>query len=299
MPTPSELVTEAFATAQSYASNAQGSLTTFTNLLNQALTVTPLIDVSFEPVNDPGSATPAPYVPPSTYSSTLLTNLTGALNTRIAGGTGLAPADEAALWDRARERELATAQAAIDQVTRDAEALGWALPTGWTVDAVRRETRAYYDKSAEVSREIALKQADLEQSNIQKTIDQGIQLETAIADIAYKRTAVTVDQYKAEIMRFEAEVSQDVKHWEAQIKQYEAQITYTLNAQKLNAEITRANASSILDAAKVGAQVYAQLTASAYSLIHASASVSAGASNSVSWSYSNDTATAPSSVTSV
>jgi hypothetical protein len=299
MPTPSELVTESFANAQSYASTAQGQLATFTTALNAAVQATPMVSVTWTPVADPGTATVPDYVAPASYSSALLTTTTANLTTRLAGGTGISASAEAAIWDRSRERELALAQANIDQVTRDVEAMGWALPPGILVEGIRREQRAYYDKASGLSRDIAIKQAELEQANAQKTIDQVITLEQGLGQINYQRSETSLNAYRAAIEGFKAGVEQDVKHWETQIKQYEATQTYTFSALKLNAEIARANTSAALDAAKVGAQVYAQLTASAYSLIHASASVSAGASNSVSWSYSNDTATAPASVTSV
>lgn len=299
MPTPSELVTNAFAQANAYANIHREQLESFTNALNDAVQSAPLTSITFTPIADPGVFTVAPYEEPEEYSSTLSTSITTAINTRMAGGTGLAPANETAIWDRARERELSTAQANIDQVTRDVEAMGWMLPPGILVEGIRREQRAYYDKSSGLSRDIAIKQAELEQSNMQKIIDQAISFEGVIANINLQRSQKALDTYRANIDRFRAEVDQDVKHWETQIRQYEAQITYTLSAEKMNAEIIRANSSAVLDAAKVGAQVYSQLTASAYSLIHASASVSASAGNSVSYSYSNDTATAPPSITAV
>ena len=299
MPTPSELVTDAFAQAQSYANTAQTQLTAFTAALNAAVQNAPLTSITFAPIADPGVSTVTPYVAPQEYSSGLTEALTTNLTTRLAGGTGIDPATEAAIWDRARERELATRQANIDQITRDSEALGWTLPPGVLFDAVARETRAYHDGAATASRDIAIKQAELEQANLQKSFDQAVAFEQFLADILAKRAQVSLDTFRADVERFVAEVSQDVKHWEAQIKQYEAQITYTMNSEKLNTEIIRGNLNASLDAAKVGAQVYAQLVASAYSLIRASASVNAGATNSVSYSYSNDTATAPASVTAV
>lgn len=299
MPTPSELVTDAFAQAQSYASTAQGQLSTYLQSLADAVTITPLVNVSFTPVAEPGAAAAPIYMPPGDYSSTLTTTLRDAITARLAGGTGLDAAVEEAIWDRARERELTLAQAAIDQVTADSEALGWLLPPGVLVDSIRRETRGYYDKVSTLSRDIAIEQAKLEQANLLKAFDQAAQFEAILADVIVKRIEPGLRAYTADVERYRAEIEQDVKHWEASWRQYEATTNYTMNGQKLNAEIIRANNSALLEAGKVGAQVYAQLTASAYSMIHASAGVSAGASNSVSYSYSNDTSSAPPSVTAV
>lgn len=299
MPTPSELVTDAFALAQGYANEAKTQLTSFTDKLNEAIQLVPLMDLSFNAVPEPSADTIAPFEPPEAYSSPLLVALADGLITRLAGGTGLSPAVETAIWDRAREREAATAQAAIDNAQHTYEALGFELPPGVLNDAIRRETRNYYDKVSALSRDIAIKQADLEQENMKQAIEKAVQYESTLADIVYKRTSVAAEIFKADVDRFRAQVEQDVKHWEAALKQYQAQIEYIQNGQRMNTEVVRANLATVLEAAKTGAQVYAQLTASAYSLIHASASVSASASNSVGYSYSNDTTDAVPPVTAV
>lgn len=299
MTTPSELVIDAFAQAKLYADEASTQLTTFVDRMNDAVQLAPLVDVSFSPVEAPTAATVPDYTAPAEYSSDLIVALTNTLTTRLAGGTGLAAADETAIWDRAREREAAAAQAAIDTISREVEVLGYELPPGVMLDSIRRETRSYYDKVGTISRDIAIKQAELEQANMQKSIDQVIAFEGALAQIVAGRASMSLEEFKAAITQFQAEVDQEVKYWEVQIKQYEAQVNYTMAGQKLNSEVVRANLATVLEAGKIGAQVYSQLTASAYSLIRASASVSAGATNSVSYSYGNDTATAPASVTAV
>jgi hypothetical protein len=298
MPTPSDLVTDAFAQANTYATNAQSQLTIFLGKMNDAVQLAPLVDVSFLPVAEPGSGTVDPFVAPADYSSAMLTALSNAITTRLAGGTGLSTSVEAALWDRARERELVTAQAAIDELTFTSEALGFILPTGVLNDGIRRETRAYYDKVSSLSRDIAVEQAKLEQANVQKGLEVGIQYETGLADIQYKRSQVAVDIFRTDVMRFDAEVRQDVSHWEAVSRTNEAIANYTLNSARVNAEIIHANLATLLEVGKTGAQVYAQLAAAAYSLIHASAGVSASASDQVSYSYSNDTTSAAPTTTS-
>lgn len=311
MSTPAEVVAEAFALAQSYVASAQSQLSSFTAALDAAIQVAPTLDVTWAPINDPGTSTVGPYTPPADYTSDLdgdamfeaaKTNIT----TRIAGGTGIDPAVETQIWDRARERELATRTANIDQASRDAESLGWGLPPGVLVDSVARETRAYHDGAATFARDVAIKQADLEQSNVQKATEQAIAaynsavaFEQMLADVIAKRAQVSLDAFRAEVERFVAEVTQDVKHWEVQVKQYEAMQNYSLQAGRINAEIVRGNLNANLEAAKVGAQVYAQLVAAAYNLINASASVSGSSSTSVGYSYSNDTLDSPPALTSI
>jgi hypothetical protein len=440
------------------------------------------------------------YTPDAAYTSSLLTGMQALLVTRLAGGTGLDPTIEQALWDRARERELNTGLANEAQVARSSEALGFLLPAGVLAAQLREAQQNTFNKVAELQREIAIKQADLEQTNLKEAIQEGIALEgklidqalrleqlafdgaKALADNAvasynsqvdkykalvsaysayvetfraiiqaenlkleeykaelegertkaevnkslvqqyqaqieaelskvkvyeaqvaaaqtlmqlertkieaageqvrayvaavngetakvevYKaqvsteqvkadiyrikadayrakvggqaeksraqlayyegrirayqaewgawservrgessrfqalasKSGAIVDGYKASVMSMEAVANQNAKLFEAQIRQYDAQMNYSMMGQKINSEIVQANANRVLDATKMGAQVYSQLAASAYSSIQANASVQGSSGTSVSYSYSNQTSNKPSALTSI
>ena len=115
-----------------------------------------------------------------------------------------------------------------------------------------------------------------------------MQAESARIDALGKQSSSLLDGYRAATSAIEAQSSLQARVWESQIKQYESQQRTAIAAAQLNHDsVIQAN-NAKLDAAKVGAQVYAQLTASAYSMINASASVSAGGSTSVSYSYGGD-----------
>lgn len=62
------------------------------------------------------------------------------------GGTGLAPAVEQAIWDRARSRETQTALANQTEVMRTSEALGFPLPSGVLASQLRAAQEDYYNK---------------------------------------------------------------------------------------------------------------------------------------------------------
>jgi hypothetical protein len=71
------------------------------------------------------------YVPGAQYTSGLLTSLKAKLQDIIDnGGTGLAPDVENAIWDRGREREARALRNSLDQLDRDTEQMGFALPPG-------------------------------------------------------------------------------------------------------------------------------------------------------------------------
>lgn len=141
--------------------------------------------------------TPFSYARGAEYASSLLTALKATLLTRLSGGTGLAPAVEQAIWDRARSRETNTALANEAEIARAAEALGYQLPAGVLADQLRQAQQNYYDKLSELSRDVAIKQAELEQDNLKTTIQQGMELEGKLIDYAYKLEQLTFETAKA------------------------------------------------------------------------------------------------------
>ncbi len=141
--------------------------------------------------------TPYHYARGPAYASALLDNLKAVLNERIKGGTGLNPAVEQAIWDRARSRETQTALANEAEVMRNSEALGFQLPSGVLAAQLREAQQAYYDKLSGLSRDVAIKQAELEQENLKQTIAQGMQLEGQLIDYSLKLEQMTFDAAKA------------------------------------------------------------------------------------------------------
>lgn len=438
--------------------------------------------------------TPYSYAPGAEYASALLTGLKAVLTARLTGGTGLAPAVEQALWDRARSRETQIGLANEAEIMRNSEAMGFMLPTGVLAAQLREAQQAYYDKLSGLSRDISIKQAELEQENLKQTIAAGMDLEGKLIDYSFKleqlafesaktaaenaiqsynaqveqykallsvyqvyadayktiisaelakveaykaqmqaelskaevnkalveqykatieaqmsyveiykaeiggaqalvqleqlkiaaageqikayvakvngftaevegykagvdaevsklevyktkagvfastvsaqadvarlelgryqalaqvksmewdgykakadaersrmtalaaQSSALMDGYKASAATIEATAGIKTKVWETKIKDYEAGQQIILQSAKLNNDAMQFSHASLLDASKVGAQVYAQLTSSAYSMIHATAGVTSGATNSVSYQYSNDTIDPP------
>lgn len=141
---------------------------------------------------------PTPYshnVNPE-YTSALIDALRTTLESRLSGGTGLPAAAEDAIWDRARDREANAAQANVDQVTRTSEALGFALPAGVLAAQVLQAQVDYYDKVSSLSRDIAIKQAELEQANLEKSIAAGLDLEGKLIDHSYRMEQLAFENAK-------------------------------------------------------------------------------------------------------
>lgn len=141
--------------------------------------------------------TPFSYALGPKYASDLLTDLKAKLESRLAGGTGLAPAVEQAIWDRARSRETSIAQSNVDEVMRAGEALGYQLPSGALAAQLRAAQQDYYDKLSGLSRDVAIKQADLEQANLKDTIESGMRMEGMLIDYSVKLEQLSFDVAKA------------------------------------------------------------------------------------------------------
>lgn len=174
---------------------------------------------------------PREYTSGSMYSSALLTTLSTTLKSRIEnGGTGLPPDIENALWDRAREREYRQLEAALADLDR-MEAFGYAAPPGVYMSArIKLQTELNYN-AANASREIAIKQAELELTNILKALETSTQLESRFIEYANQieqrtfeatkfATQADIEVYNAKVRAF----AQYVDAYKAKIAVYDAQI---------------------------------------------------------------------------
>ncbi len=142
---------------------------------------------------------PAPltYSRPAQYESRVLEGLKALIVQRLAGGTGLPVQVEQAIWGRARERELLASLAEEQDVTRKSEALGFALPPGVLADQIRVIRLDRLNKQAGLSRDIAIKQAEMEVENLRTTISAGMQLEDQLMQHWARSEQLVFDAAKA------------------------------------------------------------------------------------------------------
>lgn len=166
-----------------------------------------------------------PYEPGSTYSSTLQTLLRSTLLARIqSGGTGLPPEVENAIWERGKERELRSQAEAIRKLEQ-MEAMGFAAPPGVYMDA---RLRVLTETDAAIkghSREVMIKQAELEQANTLKALELANVLEGQWLDSWNK-----VEQRKFETAKYstEAQISiynAKVSAFNGMLEAYKAKVT--------------------------------------------------------------------------
>lgn len=181
----------------------------------------------------------------SPYNSSFSSKIKEELVARLTKSTGLSPVVEEALWARASDRELKASLLAQDTLLIDRAGSGFSRPTGAMFSALDNIVMESQSKIIELSREIALKQADLEQANIKETIVQSIALEDLLLrtyiDNATRSLEVAKYTQELAIELFKSEVSVktlEVEAYKAFTSAYEAKVKAQLTKlDKFRAEL--------------------------------------------------------------
>lgn len=159
------------------------------------------------------------------FSSELLDELQAKIREWLQGGTGIPANIWQDMWERARGKERLAARAARQQVMEEWAAKGFFLPTGIANAGLLQVTEKTRDMEATLSRDMAIKEAEMEQSNIRFAMEKGIALVSflgelhnqtmqrafAVAQFAYQAQInifnVRVDFYKAQLAGYQAKAS--------------------------------------------------------------------------------------------
>lgn len=187
----------------------------------------------------------APGVPTISTFDVPLSDLINVMRQKLTdnienGGTMLNPDVEADIWNRDRERRDQLLQDTIDKAVAQWAKLGFELPDGLLAGQLLAINNEYMNKDIDVSRDIAIKQAELEQQGMFKSIELGSALEHFILQSgneyanralqAMKSTAdVTIEIYKQRVTQYNAMLEQ----FKADVEAFKASI---------QAEISRAEA---------------------------------------------------------
>lgn len=208
-------------------------------------------------------------------------------NNILYGGTGLVAAVEEAIWNRDLERNERQLSDSVDKLTKEWARKGFTLPDGMLADSISVLQKEYMDKLIDRSREISIKQAELEQTNLFKSMELGINLIATLLGEYYKYeelvlkaqeyTAKYANEYlemqlkaytaAVEVFKIRAETYEIlIKAQIAKVDIYKAQIEGALAAVTMNeatvkkyiAEIQGETAryTGILEGNKIKAQVY-------------------------------------------
>lgn len=117
------------------------------------------------------------------------------LATYLAGGTGLKPTVETAIYNRARERNDAEAARARDAAYAEAASRGFTIPSGALLASIARARQEAANNNSKVSADIAIAQAKMEQDNLQFAVTTSANLRTAVlnASLQYHQNLVSVN----------------------------------------------------------------------------------------------------------
>lgn len=258
----------------------------------------------------------------------LLTTIESKLSTRLTvGSTGLDATVEAAIWSRARSRQELENIRKYREVEQYYASRGFSIPPGALSGQLNELLVEFARNDSYLNNDIMVEQARLAQSNENMALELATKyaldriLNNANVVIASNKNKVDnflaqADMYKTqittELTRLEAvskvyitqleaykteaqvaaiEIESKIKPLELAVKQASIAADVELKEAELNAENLQRIYGMQVEVVKAGAQVTAQLAASAMSSVNASATLGSNSSDSSNTSSSSQTST--------
>jgi hypothetical protein len=216
-------------------------------------------------------------------------------NTVLYGGTGI-PADiEAQIWQRARARDTIEAAKLRDTAVLQFASRGFSLPSGALSARLLEIEQDASNKSSTISRDVAIKQAELEIENIKFAVSEGVKVRTsvlaAIADYV-KAYLTPIDQAntRADIMARSKGVLMNsaADYYRAMIA--EAELVFKEQNANLDADV--ALSTSYNSASQQFASTVAQISSASVSALSSAAGQAAGSAMSLASSTVQEIASA-------
>ncbi|MFA5346500.1 MAG: hypothetical protein WC294_00015 [Methanoregula sp.] len=208
-------------------------------------------------------------------------------NNIVYGGTGLSASVEADIWNRDLERNEQQLSDTTDKILSGWAKRGFSLPDGLLAHSLSEVQKEYMNKMLDRSREIAVKQAELEQSNLFKSLELTVNLafklvdaRTRYAEYVFKGQEATakfaneyidlqiktynsmLDELKARVQVYEGLIRSDqlrVSIYKAQIDSELARISPNDQTVKIYAErnqVSIAKYRGVLDGNQTEAAIY-------------------------------------------
>lgn len=181
----------------------------------------PVLDIptfTAQLADSPNSPDPAFSFTEEAYTSSLLSGYRNLVESWVEGtATGVSPEVETAIWNRGRDREAATYGAAMNQVARDFAGRGFPVPPGAAATLAFQALQKAREASTTISRDVMIKQAELEQQNRQFAMQEARQIEVAMMADAMQRA-----QRQFEVAKYVVEAA--VAIYNAQVLKYNADV---------------------------------------------------------------------------
>ena len=204
------------------------------------------------------------------------------------GGTGIPAPVEAQIWDRDRERVLQEASRVEDELLSGWSAKGYPLPPGALVYAAYRVNADAQNKISQQSRDVAIKQIEIEIENIRFAVQQALNLrigavQAASAYInALARAADVGVQFSQQAVNAQAElINAATNFYRARIAIEEIKYNVAaknaeleLHAQKADVDAFMLRAGNASGAASQAARAAGDMAAAALNALHSQATLS-------------------------
>jgi hypothetical protein len=113
-----------------------------------------------------------------------MATLEAKLSKYMAGGTALPIEVEQAIYNRARDKTNAEYLKSRDQIMKEGASRGFTIPGGAQYSALAQSRQAAADNNARAAMDIAIKQAEMEQQNIQFAVTQSANLRGVVLQAA-------------------------------------------------------------------------------------------------------------------
>lgn len=249
MATVPEIITSQQTAASNYITQAQAFIDQVANLANTEFLVSIPASLGFgltdytndalDKINNQKPVRPtfsdidvlaptAPVVAFDTIDQTILDAVKAKLLADIEdGGYGIEPTDEAALWQRERDREQQQADADVEEVTRQFAEGGFSMPQGAMFDAMSRAQQRASDKISTVNRDIALRRSELYVQNRQFAIQQGQSVENILITLhraVTEQVMATTAIYNSQISKYRADTEAGLETIRANVSIYAADV---------------------------------------------------------------------------
>lgn len=227
------------------------------------------------------------------------------------GGYGIETADEMAIWQRAKEREVQELNAQYEDADEVFSSAGYKFPSGALVKMKQKARQAYQNKLADINREMTIERLKLFVQCRQFALEKGAGFGNVFAEIEKLKVQlyetqvkaalgeaeiekVTADNqiqiYKADINAYETEGKVFAALYELASTEQERELKLQIAALEANIEIARVKLQQKLESARLkmtgataSADVYKAIAASALGSIHCSATM--GSDFNIGWSY--------------
>lgn len=138
------------------------------------------------------------------------------------GGTGLSADVEDSIWARDKERNEQQLEDTTDKVIQMWAKKGFSLPDGLLAHSLSEVQKEHMNKMLDRTREIAIKQADLEQSNLFKSLELAVNLADKLINMLIRYEELVFKGQEATARFANEYIDLQIKIYAAKVEAYKA-----------------------------------------------------------------------------